>query len=125
MAFGVQGHFECPKCSKVILEEDEISDSKKNSICCDRCSTWWHLPCADLTMHLADELDCWVCQSCLPDAANFSDTDDDDLEFTSAQDPLAADTLVDVNHVCPICSLKSIPGNWEHICTVLVIAYIS
>lgn len=55
----------------------------------------------------------------------ISVTHDDDLEFTSAQDPLAADTLVDVNHVCPVCSLKSIPGNWEHICTVLVIAYIS
>ena len=89
---GYRDIFECPKCSKVIfnLEEDEISDSKKeDSTCCDSCSTWWHLPCADLTMHLADELDCWVCESWLADAANFSDTDDD-LEFNSAQDPLAS-----------------------------------
>lgn len=113
---GCRDIFKCPKYSKVIfnLEEDEISDFKKeDSTCCDSCSTWWHLPCADLTMHPADELDCWVCESWLADAANFRDTDDD-LEFNSAQDPLA-DTLVEVNHVCPICSLKSVPCNWEHI----------
>lgn len=80
---GYRDIFKCPKYSKVIfnLEEDEISDSKKeDSTCCDSCSTWWHLLCADLTMHPADELDCWVCESWMADAANFSDTDDD-FEF--------------------------------------------
>ena len=115
---GYRDIFECPRCSKVILEEDEISDSEKeNSICCDSCTTWWHLPCADLTMHLADELDYWVCQSCLTDSANVNDRDDD-LEFTCGQDPLEAGTSVDVNHVCPVCSLKSITVNGEYICTV-------
>ena len=55
---GYRDIFDCPKCNKVILEEDEIGDSaKENSICCDTCSTWWHLPCADLTMSTADALD--------------------------------------------------------------------
>lgn len=38
---GYRDIFECPKCSKVILEEDEISDSAKdNCNFCDSCSTW-------------------------------------------------------------------------------------
>ncbi|KAK2552801.1 Exonuclease [Acropora cervicornis] len=61
---GYRDIFDCPKCNKVILEADEISDSaKENSICCDTCGTWWHMPCADLTMSTADALDSWVCQS--------------------------------------------------------------
>ena len=77
--------FDCPKCNKVILKEDEIGDStKENSICCDTCGTWWHLPRADLTMSTADALDSWVCQSCLADVVNAIDSDDV-LEFNFAQ----------------------------------------
>jgi len=55
---GYRDIFHCLKCNKVILEEEEISDSaKENSICRDTCSTRWHLPCADLTMSTADALD--------------------------------------------------------------------
>ncbi|CAH3151806.1 unnamed protein product, partial [Porites lobata] len=54
---GYRDIFECPKCDKVILESDEISDSaNENSVCCDRCSTWWHLPCAELSVNSADAL---------------------------------------------------------------------
>ena len=68
---GYRDIFDCPKCNKVILETDEISDSaKENSISCDTCVTWWHLQCADLTISTADALDSWVCQSCLVDAAS-------------------------------------------------------
>ena len=116
---GYRDIFECPKCNKVILEEDEISDSaNENSICCDSCGTWWHLPCADLTMNVADALDSWVCQSCLVDAANVNDTDTDDLDFNFVQESEETDTTNSVNHVCPVCSLKSIPVNGEHVCTV-------
>lgn len=70
-----------------LLEADEIGDSaKENSICCDTCGTWWHLPCADLSMSTADALDSWVCQSCLVDAATAIIIDsDDDLEFNSSR----------------------------------------
>ena len=78
---GYRDIFDCPKCNKVILKEDEIGDStKENSICCDTCGTWWHLPRADLTMSTADALDSWVCQSCLADVVNAIDSDDV-LEF--------------------------------------------
>ena len=78
--------FDRPKCNKVILEEDEISDSaKENSTCCDTCSTWWHFPCADLNISTADALDSWVCQSCLADAAEANDSHDD-LEFNFVQE---------------------------------------
>ena len=71
---------ELDMCNKVILEADEISDSaKESSICCDTCGTWWHLPCADLTMSTADALDSWVCQSCLVDAASAIIDSNDDL----------------------------------------------
>ena len=101
MPVGVQGYFRVPK---VILEEDEISDSgNENSICCDSCGTWWHLPCADLTMNVADALDSWVCQSCLADAANVNDTDIDDLDFNFVQESEETDTTNSVNHVCPVC----------------------
>ena len=115
---GYRDIFDCPKCNKVILEEDEIGDSaKENSICCDTCGTWWHLPCADLTMSTADALDSWVCQSCLADAANTINSDDD-LEFNFAQESEERVTSIDLNHVCPVCSMKSIPVNGEHVCTV-------
>ena len=117
---GYRDIFECPRCSKVILEEDEISDSaKENSIFCDSCSTWWHLPCADLTMSAANALDSWVCQCCLTDAANINDTDtEDDIEFNSAQESEQGAASDAINHVCPVCSMKSIPVNGEHVCTI-------
>ena len=115
---GYRDIFDCPKCNKVILEEDEISNSEKeNSICCDTCSTWWHLPCADLTISTADALDSWVCQSCLTDAARAIDNEDD-LEFNFAQESEETVTFTGLNHVCPVCSMKSIPVNGEHVCTV-------
>ena len=41
---GYRDIYQCPKYDKVILEEPEITDmSVESSICCDTCSTWWHL----------------------------------------------------------------------------------
>lgn len=115
---GYRDILDCPKCNKVILEEDEISKSEKeNSICCDTCSTWWHLPCADLTISTADALDSWVCLSYLTDAAKAIDSEDD-LEFNFAQESEETVTSTDLNNVCPVCSMKSIPVNGEHVCTV-------
>ena len=68
-------------------------------------------------MSTADALDCWVCQSCLADAANAIDSNDV-LEFNFAQESEEMVTSTDVNHVCPVCSMKSIPVNGEHVCTV-------
>ena len=101
------------------MEEDEISDfAKENSISCDSCRTWWHLPCADLTMNAADARDCWVCQSCLTYAANVNDSDDDDLNFQYSQELEETKTSEGVNHVCPVCLMKSTPVNGEHVYTV-------
>ena len=69
-------------------------------------------------MSIADSLESWVCQSCLADAANVIDSDEDDLEFNFPQESEQAVTSKDVNHVCPVCTLKSIPVNGEHVCTV-------
>ena len=116
---GYRNIFTCPKCNKVILEEDEISYSvKENNICCNTCSIWWHLSCADHTMSTADALDSWVCQSCLADVANAVDSDKDDLEFNFGQESEETITSMDLNHICPVCSMKSIPVNGEHVCTV-------
>ena len=54
-------------------------------------------------MNAANALDSWVCQSCLADAANANDTDDDDLEFTLSQESEEPATSDGVNHVCPVC----------------------
>ena len=116
---GYRDIFECPKCDKVILESDEISDSaNENSVCCDRCSTWWHLPCAELSVNSADALDSWICQSCLADAANIHDAGDDELDLHLPEEEEQTDNSNTVNHVCPVCCLKSIPVNGEHVCTV-------
>ena len=74
------------------------------------------LPCADLTMTTVGALDSWVYQSCLVDAANASDShDDDDLELNFAQESEETVTSIDVNHVCPVCSMTSIPVDGEHV----------
>ena len=116
---GYRDIYQCPKCDKVILEEDEISDSaNENSVCCDSCGTWWHLPCADLTMNAADALDSWVCQSCLADAANVHDTGNDDLDLNFPEECDETDESNNENQLCPVCSLESIPVNGEHVCKV-------
>ena len=77
------------------------------------------LPCADLTMTTVGALDSWVYQSCLVDAVNASDShDDDDLELNFAQESEETVTSIDVNHVCPVCSMTSIPVDGEHVCSV-------
>ena len=78
------------------------------------------LPCADLTMSTADALDSWVYQSCLVDAANaINSYDDDDLELNFAQESEETVISIDVNHVCPVCSMTSIlPVDGEHVCSV-------
>lgn len=59
---GYRDIFDCLKCNKVILEEDEISNfEKENSVCCDICSIWWYLLCVDFIISIVDVLDFWVC----------------------------------------------------------------
>ena len=125
----------------IILEEPEINDaSAENSICCDICSTWWHLPCAGIEEDEADALDTWACNSCLIDAVQMgsdSDTELDELspglsDLELAEHP-ASDVHVLTNlsdepstsglnfsqpNVCSSCSDASIPVGGEHICTV-------
>ena len=74
---GYRGIYQYPKCDKVILEEPEITDmSVENSVCCDTCSTWWHLPCANLLEDAAESLESWMCPSCLVEVADsHSDSD--------------------------------------------------
>jgi len=68
-------------------------------------------------MSTADALDSWVSQSCLADAAKAIDSNDD-LGFNFAQESEETVTSIDVNHVCPACSMRSFPVNAEHVCTV-------
>ena len=80
---GYRDIFQCSKCEKVILEEAEINNAAtENSISCDACSTWWHLPCAGLTEHCIKSLDSLLCFSCLVDNADSHDdgssSDDDE-----------------------------------------------
>ncbi|XP_015780693.1 PREDICTED: uncharacterized protein LOC107358609 [Acropora digitifera] len=83
---GYRDIYQCPKCDKVILEEPEITDmSVENSVCCDTCSTWWHLPCANLLEDAAESLESWMCPSCLVEVADShsdSDKDFDDVPTT-------------------------------------------
>ena len=101
---GYRDIFDCPKCKKVILEEDEISESAKGKVFAMTLAA----------LGTADALDSWVYQSCLVDAANAIDShDDDDLEVNFAQESEEMVTSVDVNHVCPVCSMTSIPADGE------------
>ena len=69
-------------------------------------------------MNVADALDSWVCQSCLVDAANVSDTDTDDLDFNFVQESEETDTTNSVNHVCPVCDIqeKLTTYSFLHVC---------
>jgi len=68
-------------------------------------------------MSTADALDSWVCQSCLADAAKAIDSNYD-LGFNFAQESEETVTSIDVNHVCPVCSMRSLLVNAGHVCTV-------
>ena len=142
---GYRDIYQCPKCEKVILEEPEITDvSTENSICCDTCNTWWHLPCADLSPDVADSLESWICYSCLVDVADIdssesesdgelavepttstsfcNDSDSEDSINSQLGSDVPSTSTSDVMHtgnkLCSVCKLKSIPVGREHICTV-------
>lgn len=84
------------------MEEAEINSAEtENSIHYDSCSTWWHLPCAELTVHCAESLDSWLCFSCLVDNADSHDNgsskdDDDDDDESSVGEHSGASTLQNV-----------------------------
>ena len=59
--------FRCPKCGKVILEEPEVNNDDEDSVCCDTCNAWWHLPCAEFKRSEEDVT--WICGYCLTDIA--------------------------------------------------------
>ena len=118
---GYQNIFLCPKCEKVILEEKEISNpSKENSICCDSCNTWWHLPCAALTEHCVESLDSWICCSCLVDNADLPGCDLSSSDNESTVSDLGGASTSDgrPNSVCGVCCKMEIPVGREHICSI-------
>ena len=43
---------------------------------------------------------------------------DDGLDLNFPEEEEQTDNSNTVNHVCPVCYLKSIPVNGEHVCTV-------
>lgn len=70
------------KCDGIILEENEMNNpATENSVCCDTCNTWWHLPCAGLSEEVADSIESWACYSCLVDIAYVDDASDSDSEL--------------------------------------------
>ena len=139
---GYRDIYQCPKCDKVILGEPEITDmSVENSICCDTCSTWWHLPCANLSQDVAESLESWICYSCLADVADIDSGSDSyfdhlpttctscdiEMDFTDSvtttvdnavQTNSGLHELADPVVLCSVCSLQSIPVGQEHICTI-------
>ncbi|XP_044181445.1 uncharacterized protein LOC122962426 [Acropora millepora] len=117
--------------------------SVENSVCCDTCSTWWHLPCANLLEDAAESLESWMCPSCLVEVADShsdSDRDFDDVPTTCTSCDIEMDVrdsvtktldnaiqsnsslhvLADPVVLCSVCSLQNIPVNvgQEHICTI-------
>jgi hypothetical protein len=121
---GYRDILQCPKCEKVILEEAEINcTATENSICCDACNTWWHLPCAGLTELCVESLDTWLCFSCLIDNAGLGDddsageeTDKGDPGATTSQDSSLA--TGELNNVCSVCRIQDIPVGGEHTCSI-------
>ena len=127
-----RGMNQCSKCDKVILEEPEIIDmSVESSVCCDTCSTWWHLPCANLLEDAAESLETWMCHSCLVEVADsHSDSDRDfdhkpttctscDIEMdvtdsitttldNAIQTCSSLHVLADPVVLCSVCSLQNI-----------------
>lgn len=119
--------FQCPKCEKVILEEQEINQAAhENSVCCDNCGTWWHLQCAGLTTQCAEALDSWLCFGCLTDAAsagNEEEGDDcDDVGSGGDHDvPSTSEGSSNLrvqDKICSVCLLASIPVGGEHVCSL-------
>ena len=53
----------CPQCEQVVLEEPEITAPEQNSVCCDRCSSWYHYQCVGISCAPKDQE--WLCSSCL------------------------------------------------------------
>ena len=120
---GFRQIFHCPRCKKLILEEDEVNEpATEGKVSCMKCKTWWHLVCAELHQ----EQSTWLCYGCLVDTARTtvkdresSDEDDSDL------DAMASTSLVTTfqgpstskGKVCGVCMLSSIPVGGEHICT--------
>ena len=69
---GIQPLTFCGKCSKVLMEEKEISENEYHlkSICRDRCSLWYHFKC----QHIDSEVDLdkeWFCTTCLTNIARL------------------------------------------------------
>ena len=110
---GYRNLLQCPKCEKVILDLAELNvTATERSICCDTCNTW-------------------LCFSCLIDNAGPIDDDDSDLgdgradhEQSTLCDPTATTsqgiphTSSEVDHVCSLCHMLSIPVGGEHICSI-------
>lgn len=128
---------QCLKCEKVILEEQEINQpAQDNSICCDKCGTWWHLQCAGLTTQCAESLDSWLCFGCLVDAATMrneeddgddgdgddgGDSDDGDNGSCGDYNPSTSQDAKDFRmqgNMCSVCLIDSIPVGGEHVCSV-------
>ena len=62
---------QCKKCNNKVLELNEFTESKDESIQCDDCNMWFHRPCSDLSSKEFDFLlNCdksilWKCTDCI------------------------------------------------------------
>lgn len=139
---GYRDIYQCPKCDGIILEEPEINNPEaENSICCDTCSTWWHLPCTGLSEEAADSLEVWVCNSCLVDIAHVDSSSESDSDFNNVPTASSSNDKVDLAdsptstldiykpstsglhvadpvNLCSVCLLQDIPVGKEHICII-------
>ena len=105
---GYRDIFDCLKCNKAIFEEDEISESAKGKVFAAMC--WSHYEYCRCTGFLGLPELRGRCSKCNWQSWWWWPW--------SLQESEATVTSVDVNHVCPVCSMTSIPVDGEHVCSV-------
>jgi hypothetical protein len=52
----------CPECKRVI--QNEVTELKDRSICCDMCKLWHHFHCVGITNKNVKCLTSWLCRRC-------------------------------------------------------------
>ena len=110
--------FRCPKCDKVILEEPEVNNDDEDSVCCDTCNAWWHLPCAEFKRSEEDVT--WICSYCLTDIATPPEEAMVLSTFEEGSQGCSTDVskvTTDLPGACTVCCSDAIPVGGEHKCS--------